>query len=110
MILAVTTVAVATAAIWAWHENSQPANARMTRAEGPPSTQVPPSTPATSEEVPAAPTPTASSTPAPAEPTPAPTEDNQSAKAANVAPQSLDTPEPAERKFARGGRADPDQN
>jgi hypothetical protein len=110
MILAVVIVALGSAAIWAWHEGSQPADATLVRAESPaPVQQSPFQAPAhagVSEPAPApAPTPSPQ-----AEPAPAASVGNQANTSASVDPPNVDTPEPAQRKFARSGHADSDQN
>jgi hypothetical protein len=108
MILAVVIVALGSAAIWAWHERSQQAVATLVRAE--------PSTPVRESHLPApdhaavselAPAPISSPQ---AEPAPAASDSNQATTSATVDPPNVDTPEPAQRKFARSGHADADQN
>jgi hypothetical protein len=108
MILAVVIVALGSAAIWAWHEGSQPADATLVRAESPAPVQQSllqaPDHAAVSEPAPAP-------TPSPqAEPAPAASDGNQANTSASVESPNVDTPEPAQRKFARGGHADSDQN
>jgi hypothetical protein len=109
-ILAVVIVALGSAAIWAWHEGSPPADATLVRAESPaPVQQSPlpaPDHAAVSEPAPA-PTPSPQAEPAPA---PAASVANQANTSASVDPPNVDTPEPAQRKFARSGHADSDQN
>jgi hypothetical protein len=110
MILAVVIVALGSAAIWAWREASPPAAATLVRAESPaPVQQSPfqaPAHAAVSEPAPApAPTPSPQ-----AEPAPAASDGNQANTNASVDPPNVDTPEPAQRKFARSGHADSDQN
>ena len=109
IILAVAIVGLATAAIWTWHQNSQPADTKVARTEASTSPFRPQGPPIpTSANTPApAPTP---STAVKAETPPPPPEDNQSAASTNTDRPNVDTPEPAERKFARGGKADSDQN
>jgi hypothetical protein len=110
MILAVVIVALGSAAVWAWHEGSPPADATLARAESPaPVQQSPLQAPvhaAVSEPAPA-PAPAPSSQ---AEPTPPASDGNQANTSASVDPPNVDTPEPAQRKFARSGHADSDQN
>jgi hypothetical protein len=108
MILAVVIVALGSAAIWAWHEGPQQTDATLVRAE--------PSAPVRESHLPA-PDHAAVSEPAPAptsspqaEPAPAASDSNQAATSATVDPPNVDPPEPAQRKFARGGHADSDQN
>jgi hypothetical protein len=108
IILTVVMVALGSAAIWAWHEGSPPADATLVRAESPaPVQQSPlpaPDHAAVSEPAPAP-------TPSPqAEPAPATSVGNQANTSASVDPPNVDTPEPAQRKFARSGHADSDQN
>ena len=107
MILAVVIVALGAAAIWAWQEGSQHEDATLARAV--------PVAPVQQPQLPAADQAVVSdSSPAPAplpqaEPVPA-SDGNQVTTSASVEPPSVDTPEPAQQKFARGGRAEPDQN
>jgi hypothetical protein len=110
MIMAVVVVGVVAAALWVWRENSTQPEVAMAPAKVAPmqdafhqSSSAPA---AVSESAPAA---APSPPPAPA-PAAAP-EVDQAAVKAQAEPQSVDTPEPADRKFARGGRADEsDQN
>ena len=107
-ILAATIVAVVVAAAWLWHEGSEDGDATVARTQS-----------AAPVQQPALPTPAEGSV---SDPTPAPPSEQQAASAsaqpevnqatANVPvePPNVDTPEPAQAKFARGGRADPDQN
>jgi hypothetical protein len=110
MILTVAIVALGSVAIWAWHEGSPPADATLVRAESPaPVQQSPfhaPDQAAVSEPA-LAPAPTPSSQ---AEPAPAASDGNQANTSASVESPNVDTPEPAQRKFARGGHADSDQS
>lgn len=108
MILAVLVVALGAAAIWAWQEGSQREDATLVRAV--------PATPLQQSQLPAADQAVVSdSSPAPAsspqaEPAPVASDGNQATTSAAVEPPNVDTPEPAQQKFARGGRAEPDQN
>ena len=106
MILAVTTVALVSAAIWAWHEGSEHADSTLVRTEShaPVQSQLP----ASDHGATSAPAPTSSPQPEP--PAPAGSDVNQVTTSVVVDPPNVDTPEPAQRKFARGGRAEPDQN
>jgi hypothetical protein len=107
VIVTVVVVGLMSAAIWTWHESSQQRDAALATAK--PSAQFqdsfhnPSAAPAVaSEPAPVAP-PSTRLTPPPASP-----EANQRAVSpqAQVEPPNVDTPEPAERKFARGGRSD----
>jgi hypothetical protein len=105
MILAVTTVALVSAAIWLWHDGSQQADATVVRAE--PNAPVQSPLPAPDNGASSDPAPAPTSSP----PTgPAASDGNQVTTSVVVDPPDVDTPEPAQRKFARGGRAEPDQN
>lgn len=109
VILAVAFVALVSAAIWVWHEGSQPADTEVARAEAPAPVQEsrlpPPDDGAAGDPTPAAPA------SAPDEPGPDDASDGtQSTTTVAVDPPSVDTPEPAQRKFARGGHAESDQN
>jgi hypothetical protein len=107
-ILAATIVAMVAAAAWVWHEGSGEGDATVAHTQ-----------PAAPVQQPALPTLAQGSV---SEPTPAPPSEPQAAPAAvqpeanqattnvPVEPPNVDTPEPAQAKFARGGRADPDQN
>jgi hypothetical protein len=108
MIFAVVIVVLGSAAIWAWHEGSPPADVTLARAESPaPVQQSPFQAPAHAAVSEPAPVPT----PLPqAEPASAASDGNQANTSASVDPPNVDTPEPAQRKFARGGHADSDQN
>jgi hypothetical protein len=110
VILTVVTVGLVSAAIWAWHERPdrteaapapRQAFAPAQEAQLPPPVQSAPSDPAL-----AVPPPTQAE---PASAAGAP-EVDQSSVSAHVDPPSVDTPEPAQQKFARGARAEPDQN
>ena len=107
-ILAATIVAVVAAAAWVWHEGSGEGDATVAHTQ-----------PAAPVQQPALPTlaqgPVSDPAPAPAsEPQAAPgstqPEVNQATANVPAEPPNVDTPEPAQAKFARGGRADPDQN
>ena len=104
VIVAVAIVALGSGAIWVWREGSQHTDATPAPAEASAPVQqssVPVSVQSVASD--AAPAP-------PAEPTSATPQDNQSTTSAAVEPPNVDTPEPAERKFASGGRAESDQN
>src|ERR1700733_10769902 len=106
-ILAATIVAMVAAAAWVWHERSGEGDARVAHTQ-----------PAAPVQQPALPTlaqgPVRNPPPAPpSEPQAAPAsahpEVNQATTNVAAEPANVDTPEPAQAKFARGGRADPDQ-
>ena len=110
MILIVAIVALGSAAIWTWHEGSQQADAALVRVESfVPIQESPLAGPdnAAMSDPAYAPAPTSSPQ---AEPAPAASDSNQVTTGATVDPPSVDTPEPAQEKFARGGHADSDQN
>ena len=110
MILAVAIVALGSAAVWAWHEESQQLDATPVHAELPALAQQSP-LPAPDHAAVSEPAPAFAPTSSPqAEPAPAVSDGNQSTTSVVVDPPNVDTPEPAQRKFARGGRADSDQN
>ena len=108
-ILLVTIVALAAAAIWTRHEVSEQGDGTLAREQpSAPVAQPPVSVPViaaateSSTAVPAAP---------PAQPATIASDVEAPAPAAvDLPPQSVDTLEPAQAKFARGGRPDPDQN
>ena len=106
-ILLVTIVALAAAAIWTRHEVSEQGDATLAREQpSAPVAQPPVSVPVIAAA-------TESSTAVPAAPPAQPAtvaSDVEAPAAVDLPPQSVDTPEPAQAKFARGGRLDPDQN
>ena len=110
VILAVVAVGLVSAALFAWHESSDDADATPAPAQASAPTRTtqppPPSGQVAASDV-AAPAPAAQPQP---EPTPADPEVSQSAVSAPVEPPNVDTPEPAERKFARGAQPASDQN
>jgi hypothetical protein len=108
IIPAVVIVALGSAAIWAWHEGLPPAEATLARAEPPAQVQQSP-LPAPDRAAVSEPAPTPTPSPQ-AEPAPAASVANQANTSASVDPPNVDTPEPAQRKFARSGHADSDQN
>jgi hypothetical protein len=108
VILAVLIVALGSGALWMWHEGPQSVDATPARAATAAPVQQSP-VPVSDQIVASDVTPAAPSAP-PAQPSPVPPEDNQSTTSAAVEPPNVDTPEPAERKFASGGRAESDQN
>ena len=110
IVLAVVIVALGSGALWLWHEGSQSVDATPAPAQEPaPVQQSSIPAPVADQSVASAATPSAPSAP-PAQPTPAASEVTESATSAAVEPPNVDTPEPAERKFASGGRPDPEQN
>ena len=109
MILAVVIVALGAAAVWAWQEGSQHGDATLAHAvpaapvqqsqlAAPDQAVVSDSSPAPASLPPAEPAPVASGS------------DQAMTRAAVVEPPNVDTPEPAQQKFARGGRAESDRN
>jgi hypothetical protein len=108
MILAVVIVALGAAAIWAWQEGSQRGDATLAHAVPAAPVQQPP-LPAADQVVVSDSSPTPTSLPQ-AEPAPVASDGTQTTTSAAVEPPNVDTPEPAQQKFAGGGRAEPDQN
>jgi hypothetical protein len=107
VIVAVAIVALGSGAVWVWHEGSQ--NTDATPAPAVASAQVQQSPiPVPEQRVVSDAAPPASSLPV--HPASVALENNESTTSAAVEPTNVDTPEPAERKFAGGGRAEPDQN
>ena len=103
VILAVVTVGLVAAALWYWRGNAEQADVAMTPAKGTSSMQDAfhgQSAPAPVEPAPASATTTLAAAPASAEAAPS------LASVPTEPPQSVDTPEPAQRKFARGGTPD----
>jgi cytoskeletal protein RodZ len=106
VILAVAVVALGSGAIWVWHEGSANTDATPAPVDTPaPVQQSPVQAPDRSVASEVAP----ASAP-PAEPASVAPEDNRSTTGAAVEPPNVDTPEPAARKFANGGRPESDQN
>jgi hypothetical protein len=108
MILAVVIVALSAAAIWAWQEGSQRGDATLAHAV-PAAPVMQPQLPGADQVVVSDSSPTPTSLPQ-AEPAPVASGGTQTTTSAAVEPPNVDTPEPAQQKFARGGRAEPDQN
>lgn len=107
MILTVVAIGIASAAaIWVWKDSSQQIDVARAPVKAAPPLQdafhQPSSAPAASTEPPAA----ASAPPLAAPPPSTVSDVNQAMASAQVEPANVDPPEPAERKFARGGRAD----
>ena len=105
VIVAVAIVALGSGAILVWHEGSQDTDATSAPAEASAPVQQPPN-PVLDWGGASNAAPLSSS---PAEPASVAPENNESATSVAVEPTNVDTPEPAERKFASGGRAEPDQ-
>jgi len=111
VILTVVAVGLVSAALWVWHQSSNSPDASAAPAAA--STPANPFSPSSSARVAAsdalAPAPTA---PPQAEAAPAAADVGQSTTVTvpPVEPPSVDTPEPAQRKFARGAQPTPDQN
>ena len=108
VILAVVIVVLGSVAFWIRHEGSQSVDATPVPAEAAAPVQQSP-VPVLDQSVASDATPAAQSSP-PAQPASVPPEDNKSTTSAATEPPNVDTPEPAERKFASGGRADSDPN
>ena len=108
VILVVLIVALGSGALWMWHAGSQSVDAAPARAEAAAPVRQSP-VPVSDQTVASDATPAAQSSP-PAQPASVPPEDNKSTMSAAAEPPNVDTPEPAERKFASGGRADSDPN
>jgi hypothetical protein len=110
MIVAAVAVGLVSAALWVWHQSADNPDGTPAQAAATPANPFSPS-PA---QVAASSGDSATLAPAPAtqrqaEPVPAPDVD-QSVASVPVDPPNVDTPEPAERKFAQGGRPKSDQN
>jgi hypothetical protein len=108
VIVAAAIVAFGSGAIWVWHEGSQRADATPAPAEASAPLQQS-SVPVSDQSVASNAAPALPSS-LPAESAPATPQDIQSTTSAAVEPPNVDTPEPAERKFASGGRVESDQN
>lgn len=109
VILAVAAVGLGALGLWAWHMGSQPDDETPAQAAAPiPASPFAPS--GHSEVSEPAPVVIASAPKTEAEDEPAAPEVDQSAPPAYVAPPNVDTPEPAERKFARGAHSEPSPN
>lgn len=111
VILAVTIAALGTGAFWVWHEGPQTVDTMpASAASSAPIQQAPVAAPAPLVASDAAPDPAPPTAP-PAEPAASVLPDNtQVTTNVAVEPPNVDTPEPAERKFAGGGRAESDRN
>jgi hypothetical protein len=108
MSLAVVIVALGATAIWTWHEGAHQADATLVRAESPaPVQQLPLQAPDHAAVSEPAPAPTSSPR---SEPAFAASDGDQANTSPTVELPDIDTPEPAQLKFARGGHADSDQN
>ena len=110
VILTVVVVGLVSAALFAWHESADDADTTPAPAQASAPTQAT-QPPLPSDQVAAS----DATAPAPAaqpqaETTPAAPDVSQSAVSAPVEPPNVDTPEPAQRKFARGAQPQPDQN
>jgi hypothetical protein len=109
VILTVVAVGLVSAALWAWHQGSNNPDATPAHAAAP--TPANPFSPSSSARVAAS----DAAPPAPAAPpqtqaAPAAPDVSQSTVSAPVAPPNVDTPEPAEQKFARGAHRQSEQN
>ena len=109
VILTVVAVGLVSAALWAWHKGSNSPDAIPAHAAAP--TPANPFSPSSSAPVAAsdAAAPALAAAPSQADAAPAVPDVRQSTSAP-VEPPNVDTPEPAQRKFARGTRPEPDQN
>jgi cytoskeletal protein RodZ len=108
VVLTVVIVALGSGALWVWHEGSQNTDATPVPAEASAPVQQSPA-PVPDQSVASDATPAPQSSP-PAQPASVAAEDDKSTTSAAVEPPNVDTPEPAERKFASGGRSESDQN
>lgn len=105
-IVAVAIVVLGSGAIWVWHEGSQNTDASPAPVKASaPVQQLP--VPVADQSVVSDAAPPSS---LPAEPASVAPQNSESTTSAAVEPPNVDTPEPAERKFAGGGRAESDQN
>ena len=111
VILAVVAVGLVSAALWVWHQSADDSDTTPAPAQAAAPTLAAPFSPTSSRVAasdPAAPAPAPVAQPQ-AEPAPAPIV-SQSAVTAPAEPPNVDTPEPAERKFARGAHRQTEQN
>ena len=110
VIVAAVAVGLVSAALWVWHQSADNSDAAPAQAAATPANPFspPPGRIAASggDSVTLAPAP---ATQPQAEPAPA-SDVGQSVVSAPVDTPNVDTPEPAERKFAHGGRPNSDQN
>ena len=107
MILGLATLAVVGAGAWAWYGNSaSPETTPAQSAALSPFRKVDPATVASAQSAPEV-------TPAPqaaVDPTPAASDESAPIAApVNAEPRSVDTPEPAQQKFAHGSHVEPEQ-
>jgi hypothetical protein len=112
MILAVVAIGVVSGAIWVWHESSQPTDVAHAPVKAQPQIQDAFHQPTSASVAVGEPAPTTSGPPsATSQPAPVAPGVDQNVVSAQGEPPNVDTPEPAQRKFARGERADePSQN
>ena len=107
MILAVAALGLLSAGVWAWYGN--PAAPEATHASTKSSSPFQQTyTPAAAPVFASPPAPAAEPVPQP-EVAPAASDSTQTTPAAPAEPPSVDTPEPSQRKFAHGSRAEPEQ-
>lgn len=106
VILGLATLAVVGSGVWAWYGNSPSPEASDAQSmNASPFRRVDAPTPQATEVAPAV-----TAAPEPAEPA-APEDDSTQSAAApeSVEPPSIDVPEPAQRKFAHGSKAEAEQ-
>lgn len=109
VILTVVAVGLVSAALWAWHQSSNNPDATAAHSAAP--TPANPFSPSSGRVAAAS----DAAAPAPAAPpqpqaAPAAPDVSQSTVSAPVEPPNVDTPEPAEQKFARGAHRQSEQN
>jgi hypothetical protein len=109
VILTVVAVGLVSAALWAWHQSSNNPDAPPAHAAAP--TPANPFSPSSGRVAAArdAAAPAPAAPPQPQAPPAAP-DVSQSTVSAPVEPPNVDTPEPAEQKFARGAHRQSEQN
>ena len=107
-ILIVALVGLGAAGTWVWQHNAAPSEVKVASAQTAPERAAPPPAPAVTPPATTEPAPAPSATPKP--PTPAALAPDHEQGAVNTATPDVDTPEPAERKFAHGGRPATDEH
>lgn len=109
-ILIVALVGIGAAGTWAWQHRAPSAQMKVASVSGSPE-QPPPPPPAVPPPVSSEAASSAPATPQPPTPAaPVPPDNEQGETSVNTATPDVDTPEPAERKFARGARPASDEH
>jgi hypothetical protein len=105
-VVLVALVGLGAAGTWAWQHGAQKGEMKVASAqsssEQPRSPPLVPSAPVSEAPPAAAPTPAEAAAAAP--------QNNENAAPVSPAPADVDTPEPAERKFARGAHSSPEEH